>query len=328
MLATDSDGLSGDLVEDPPKMKRVNTHPERAPIRKSPVTERGRPGSERRVQFRGLSTTPNPRSKKRKSLSKTPPIVRSQVFIKEQQQRTTTTFSSRSSTMPGFLERTSTDREKAYQDGIKLAESRSGVKYVDSPGAKKKRRQINGEHMYKTSACVPDSMVQFAKEIHEVERITPKEEVVLGEKTQEAIKLQRIYDGLMERLDREPTDDEWCAATGKINMEALSQAIDEGLEAKNKLVMSNLRMVQGVVNVYIRNGLRGQYNAGDLMQEGVMVRSYDGRQLYYLLLSWNAELTSFFSIFDAGIDQSRGKVRSWPRIQILYLCHVLDPLCH
>jgi len=30
-------------------------------------------------------------------------------------------------------------------------------------------------------------------------------------------------------------------------------------------------MVQGVVNVYIRNGLQSQYNAGDLMQEGVMV---------------------------------------------------------
>jgi hypothetical protein len=26
-----------------------------------------------------------------------------------------------------------------------------------------------------------------------------------------------------------------------------------------------------VVNVYIRNGLSGQYNAGDMMQEGVMV---------------------------------------------------------
>jgi hypothetical protein len=26
-----------------------------------------------------------------------------------------------------------------------------------------------------------------------------------------------------------------------------------------------------VLNVYIRNGLGGQYNAGDMMQEGVMV---------------------------------------------------------
>ena len=72
-------------------------------------------------------------------------------------------------------------------------------------------------------------------------------------------------------LDREPTDDEWCAAAGKINMEAIRLAIEDGVEAKNQLVTSNLRMVQGVVNLYIRNGLGSQYNAADLMQEGIVV---------------------------------------------------------
>ena len=57
-------------------------------------------------------------------------------------------------------------------------------------------------------------------------------------------------------------------------MEAIRQAMEEGIEAKNKLVTSNLRLVQGVVNVYIRNGLSGQYNAGDMMQEGILVRVY------------------------------------------------------
>ena len=125
--------------------------------------------------------------------------------------------------------------------------------------------------MYRTSASVPDSLVQFAREIHDVERITAKEEIELGQKTQKAIELQNIYDSLEKKLNRTPTDEEWCAASGKINMEAISQAIEEGLEAKNKLVTSNLRMVQGVVNLYIRNGLGGQYNSGDLMQEGIMV---------------------------------------------------------
>lgn len=174
--------------------------------------------------------------------------------------------------MPGFANSGfRTSRQRAYQDGIRIAEQRSGKKFVESEDARKTRRQLNGEAMYKTSASVPDSLVQFANEIHEVDRITPKEEIALGELTQEAIRVQKIYDGLELRLQREPTDEEWCAASGKINMEALSEAIEEGLEAKNKLVTSNLRMVQGVVNVYIRNGLRGQYNAGDLMQEGIMV---------------------------------------------------------
>ena len=105
------------------------------------------------------------------------------------------------------------------------------------------------------------------------DRITPKEEMELGTKTQEAIRILELKEKLEQRLNREPTDDEWCAAAGKINMEAIRQALEEGLEAKNRLVTSNLRMVQGVVNIYIRNGLGGQYNAGDMMQEGIMVRN-------------------------------------------------------
>ena len=81
-----------------------------------------------------------------------------------------------------------------------------------------------------------------------------------------------MYEKLETSLDREPTDEEWCAAAGKINMESLRQALNDGMKAKNKLVTSNLRMVQGVVNVYIRNGLGANYNAGDLMQEGIIVR--------------------------------------------------------
>ena len=56
-----------------------------------------------------------------------------------------------------------------------------------------------------------------------------------------------------------------------MNIEALELALKDGMEAKNRLVTSNLRLVQGVVNLYIRNGLGSQYNAGDLMQEGVTV---------------------------------------------------------
>jgi hypothetical protein len=258
LLSTD-DGLSGNLIENAPL--------KRAKIKKTSsldLAKGSRTTNANRIQFNGLSTT---QSRKKRSLSKTPPVINSEREVLHRPTR-----ANKSSTMPGFMERDSSDRQKAYRDGIKIAEQRSGKKHVDTAEAKRKRRQVNGENMYKTSASVPDSMVQFANEIHCVDRITPTEEIILGEKTQEAIRLQNVYDNLSVQLEREPTDDEWCAASGKINMEAINQAIEEGLEAKNKLVESNLRMVQGVVNVYIRNGLRGQYNAGDLMQEGIMVR--------------------------------------------------------
>lgn len=199
------------------------------------------------VQFRGLSTT----AKKRKG-----------------KQSMKQPRSSRSSTMPGF--KTETDRQKAYRDGIRLVEERTGQRITETDEARRKRRKENGEAMYKNSATVPDSLVQFADEIHKESRITRAEEIELGEKTQEAIRLQNLYENLEKKLDREPTDEEWCAAAGKINMEAIEQVIEEGLEAKNKLVTSNLRMVQSVVNTYIRNGLTAQYNAGDMMQDGIM----------------------------------------------------------
>jgi hypothetical protein len=224
--------------------------------------------------------------------------------------------------MPGFSDRGVTGRKKAYYDGIKLAEQQSGKQFEDTEEQRVRRRTINGASMYKTSAAVPDSLVQFANEIHEVERITPKEEVVLGEKTQEAIRLQNIYDGLEAKLDRVPTDEEWCAAAGKINMNALSQAIEEGLEAKNTLVTANLRMVQGVVNVYIRNGLRGQYNAGDLMQDGIMVSYFFGSSLVLWFQKY-----SMIS-FEIGSYPSGRKIRSGTWIPVLDLCHVLDSIIY
>lgn len=173
------------------------------------------------------------------------------------------------STMRGFLEKAS-DRSRAYSDGIKIAERNPGMEFVGKAKSKKNQARTNGQIMYKASKSVPDSLVQFANEIHSVRRITPEEEINLGELTQEALRVQNIYVRLEAELEREPTDDEWCAASGKFNMEALSQIIEEGVAAKDKLVTSNLRMVQRVVNIYIKNGLKGNYNSGDMMQEGII----------------------------------------------------------
>eukprot|EP00527_Entomoneis_sp_CCMP2396_P007710 CAMPEP_0198142720 /NCGR_PEP_ID=MMETSP1443-20131203/5437_1 /TAXON_ID=186043 /ORGANISM="Entomoneis sp., Strain CCMP2396" /LENGTH=458 /DNA_ID=CAMNT_0043805797 /DNA_START=63 /DNA_END=1435 /DNA_ORIENTATION=- len=205
----------------------------------------------KKIQFKGFSTTSYRGKYRRKALT-----------VAERRGRVL------SSTMPGFS--AESDRQKAFRDGIRLAERNSGRKFIDTPEKKKQRKKKYGEAMYRKSAAVPDSMVQFADEIHNEDRISRQEEKYYGELTQEAVRLQRIYDSLKEDLNREPTNQEWCAASGKINMKALEQAVEEGFEAKNKLVTSNLRMVQSVVNTYIRNGLSSQYNAGDMMQEGIL----------------------------------------------------------
>lgn len=212
--------------------------------------ERVQPTRSKRVQFRGLSTTSNKARYRRtpgeSSLRNTKPV----------------------STMPGFM--AESGRQRAHRESLRLTEKRTGRKVTESAATRKKRRRENGEAMYRNSASVPDSLVQFADEIHQEDRITRMEEIELGEKTQEAIRLHNLYNTLEETLAREPTDQEWCAAAGKINMEAIRQTIEEGLEAKNKLVTSNLRLVQSVVNTYIRNGLAANFNAGDMMQDGIV----------------------------------------------------------
>lgn len=157
-------------------------------------------------------------------------------------------------------------KENNYDDEL----SPMHEKHTVSKSTKAHQKKFNNKALYDRSRTVPDSMKQFVSEIHREDRITRSEEIALGEKTQEAVRLTNIYDQLKEKLQREPSDEEWCAASGKINMEAISQAIDDGLSAKNKLVTSNLRMVQSVVNTYLRNGLAAHYNAGDLMQEGIL----------------------------------------------------------
>ena len=300
LLTTQSEGLSGDLIEEAPTKQVARG---KVGARKSNNNVATEPYLSRRpLQFKGLTTIPDRKSRQRSSLTRSSPVQISRQPLTEERLNPPTR-ASRSSTMPGLLERNNGGRVKAFEDGIKIAERRSGRRFKDTAAKKEQRKKANGETMYKSSAAVPDSMVQFANEIHMIERITPKEEVVLGEQTQEALRLQKVYDGLATQLDREPTDEEWCAAAGKINMEAIGQAIEDGLEAKNKLVTANLRMVQGVVNVYIRNGLQGQYNAGDLMQEGIVVCLHCLPNGCTQLFAFNSFIL-FHLLFVTGFDKS------------------------
>jgi len=181
----------------------------------------------------------------------------------------------KSSTMPGFIKDDQLDDHIAQLGLSRItsktsASQRQLTRMVRSKSARLRRRATNSEMMYKKSASVPDSLLDYAHEIHSISRVTPKEEKELGTRTQEAMRLQKLHDDLQTRYGRDPTDDEWCAAAGKVNVIAIQEAIEDGMRAKNQLVASNLRMVQRVVNLYIRNGLGSEYNAGDLMQDGTM----------------------------------------------------------
>ena len=201
--------------------------------------------SSSRRQFRGLTTT----NRKRKQ----------NVSVKPH---------NRFATMPGFA--TETSGQRAHKDGIRQFERRSGRKHVEAAAEMQQRLIDSGSKLYFNSANAPDSLVQFSRDIQKHGLLTHDEEKSLGAAIQQAIRLQRLHDLLEAKLDREPTDHEWCVAAGKSSIQDINDDIENGRQAKNRLVVSNLRLVMKVVNTYIRKGLSPHYNAADMMQEGIL----------------------------------------------------------
>jgi len=237
------------------------------------------------ILYEGITSAPQPAASKvhsaaslQKGAQKSSSVAASteQQAVSSTKQRSTRKetpkSNSKSSTMPGFIKNDGGLDAYVANLGIQRLPSppRKLTRMMRSKSAKKIRKKTNSESMYKRSPAVPDSLIDYTKEIHHISRVTPKEEKELGTKTQEAIRLQGLHADLQTKHGRDPTDDEWCAAAGKLNVIALNEAIEDGMEAKNRLVASNLRMVQRVVNLYVRNGLGSEYDAGDLMQDGTI----------------------------------------------------------
>eukprot|EP00571_Detonula_confervacea_P017429 CAMPEP_0172301970 /NCGR_PEP_ID=MMETSP1058-20130122/3762_1 /TAXON_ID=83371 /ORGANISM="Detonula confervacea, Strain CCMP 353" /LENGTH=560 /DNA_ID=CAMNT_0013012293 /DNA_START=388 /DNA_END=2070 /DNA_ORIENTATION=- len=242
----------------------------------APVHHRA-PEIDSEILYEGITSAPHPASSNahaaaslQKGAQKSP-VMTVSTNKPKQAAKATNKKKSKSSTMPGFIKDEELDAHVANLSLRRLPSSqRKLTRRIRSKSAKITRRKTNAETMYKRSPAVPDSLIEYTREIHAISRVTPKEEKELGTKTQEAIRLQNLHNDLQSKYGRDPTDVEWCAAAGKINVVALKEAIADGMEAKNQLVASNLRMVQRVVNLYIRNGLGSEYNAGDLMQDGTV----------------------------------------------------------
>ncbi|GKY95616.1 hypothetical protein MPSEU_000522900 [Mayamaea pseudoterrestris] len=219
-----------------------------------------------RIQFRGLTTT------KKNSIA--PSDFTIHKMAKQTKTKTkeikmpTSVVQRKYSTMPAFMAETAGQR--AFKAGIRSYERRSGRVYSESLQETMQRSNDNASKFYAKCANAPESLVHFSREIQKHVLLTHEEELALGALIQDAIRLQRLYDLLEIKFGREPTDQEWCAAAGKDAIGQLYQALEHGRQAKNRLVVSNLRLVQKVVNIYIRNGLTPQYNAADMMQEGIM----------------------------------------------------------
>jgi RNA polymerase primary sigma factor len=108
-----------------------------------------------------------------------------------------------------------------------------------------------------------DSIRLYLQEIGRIRLLRADEEIELARKIADLLALERVYDDLVEKLDREPLDAEWGEAVG-MTLHPFRHRLHVGRRAKDKMVQSNLRLVVSIAKKYMNRGLSFQ----DLIQEG------------------------------------------------------------
>jgi RNA polymerase primary sigma factor len=108
-----------------------------------------------------------------------------------------------------------------------------------------------------------DSIRLYLQEIGRIRLLRADEEIELARKIADLLALERVYDDLVEKLDREPLDAEWGEAVG-MTLSPFRHRLHVGRRAKDKMVQSNLRLVVSIAKKYMNRGLSFQ----DLIQEG------------------------------------------------------------
>jgi RNA polymerase primary sigma factor len=137
------------------------------------------------------------------------------------------------------------------------ADTEDDEKAEKTKGAARKRGVAKKKHY------TEDSIRLYLQEIGRIRLLRADEEIELARKIADLLALERVYDDLVEKLDREPLDAEWGEAVG-MELNPFRHRLHVGRRAKDKMVQSNLRLVVSIAKKYMNRGLSFQ----DLIQEG------------------------------------------------------------
>lgn len=110
-----------------------------------------------------------------------------------------------------------------------------------------------------------DSIRTYLHEIGRVPLLTHEQEIVYGKQVQQMMNLLEVREVLAEKLNRQPTEQEWALRVN-VTVSELQRLLEVGRRAKRKMIESNLRLVVAIAKKYQKRNLEFL----DLIQEGTL----------------------------------------------------------
>lgn len=146
---------------------------------------------------------------------------------------------------------------------------------IQEQGAKPLTTNVNGDNVkghkvqpLHSSDPRQDSFYDYMNEIRRVDLIKHEDEIELARGIQSLMAIDRKHRELERSLGRPPSHQEWADALGYGSVMELQTAIIRGHRARDQMVTANLRLVNSVVNQFIRRNSTTGITPNDLMQEG------------------------------------------------------------
>lgn len=129
----------------------------------------------------------------------------------------------------------------------------------------KTQNKAKSTKMGARSGISTDTVRTYLHEIGRVPLLTREEEIIYGKQVQQMMQLLELKEALVERLDREPTLQEWADQANCSEAE-LNHTLKQGRRAKQKMIEANLRLVVSIAKKYQKRNMEFL----DLIQEGTL----------------------------------------------------------